>query len=466
MLQRGYVASERVGADAFISFLNGGVRTFVKRSLALDVATDEHVYKHKIDYFIGADALANKGVLHTSFNKDGKRFHYLNTHLQAYYPGREHYTEVTLAQCVEIKRFIDAQKAKGIIKPGDTIVLGGDFNIPRPGRDEESTQLYKKMLRLLGPQFTTLTYDTELSVPNHTVSRENSYNSHIAPSSDCDVNLDVMMLYDPNFKDTQLVDVELSTIYCDIQLSISKFVMDNATLFSLWKLSDEAKVKLEEFNLEIEKLYDRAEELKLQKTNPLDDPEWFEHAIKLLSGPEKSSILMDGNENEEEPGVEASAIIDDDSTPENIQECKEKFDRLMAGLRQVHELVHKNYMDSPQEYKVMYAASLKMNHVLFNAGDQFFKNPTVAAYRRFERTCNEQLNTAVKIFENNASIWERLDPIIKQFLGLVSLLTVVPGLLVAAGSTHGFAGTFFGSHAPQAITDVKKDYEEDSTHEP
>jgi exonuclease III len=460
MLKRGYVACERVGSSSLITALNGGVRTFVEKEIAQDLTTYEHIYQNKIDYFIGADALVDKGITHTSFIKDGQKYHLFNTHLQAFYDGREHYTEITLAQCVELKNFVEAQKAKGIIKPDDIIVIGGDFNIPKPGCGEETTLLYKKMQRILGPQFTILDYEPNPSGPKHTISRENSYNRHLPPGSDRDVCVDMMITFNPVAKDSPLADIELSTIYGDLQLSISRFVSDNATLFTLWKLTRDEKAQLEAFNLQVEDLFAHAEELKLQNINPLNDPEWFALALQLLSGPERTNTLPHNESPRSEIRSEVGTISEEDLVPENLEQCKEKFDKLLGNLRKVHEQLHKDYISSPTQYKDMFATSLMMNHVLLHAGNDFFKKPTVASYERFQKTCKEQLNTAQQVFAKDASIWQRLNPIFKQLLGLLSIITVVPGILIAAKATHGFSGTFFAAPATQTIEEIKHDFEE------
>lgn len=100
----GYAATNRLG-DTFISQLNGGIRTFIKKDLAKQLDTGAYEFKEKIDYFINGDASARKGITRTSFTAGSIRYHIFNTHMQAYYLQRAHYTEIALAQCVELKRF-------------------------------------------------------------------------------------------------------------------------------------------------------------------------------------------------------------------------------------------------------------------------------------------------------------------------------------------------------------------------
>lgn len=463
MLQKGYVAAERVGKTSLAIF-NGGVRTFVKKELVhLALTTSEYIYKNKIDYFIGGDALANKGMTHTGVNHaDGAKTHIFNTHLQAYYANRDHYAEVTLAQCVEFKRFIEAQKAKGIIGPNDKIIICGDFNIPKPNSDGEVNFLYTKMSRLLGPQFTFLDYNFNSDSPIHTLSRKNSYNKALPDSSDMNVNVDMAILFDPNVN-SSLIDLELSDIYADIQLAISHYIRKNATIFSKWLLSQHQLNELNEFNQELKELMDSAEQIKAANKNPIEQQKWFKQAVKLLGGPGKANHAL-SVKSMDELDIELQEITvlpDDDTSLDNLDLCKEKFDKLMHSLKQVHAEIHKNYITSPSQHKKALETSLKLNHVLLNAGDQFFKKPNATSFRKFQKLCEHELNTASKEFEKNASIWSKLSPIFKGFLGLLSALSVVPAVVVAVKSPHGFTKTFFRSRPSNLLTNIQKEFEKD-----
>ena len=79
MDKAGYFALARVGSTPYEVF-NGGVRTFVKKSYLASpsrglLSSYEHIYSEKIDYFVGADALANKGVSHTVITTEQKSVH-------------------------------------------------------------------------------------------------------------------------------------------------------------------------------------------------------------------------------------------------------------------------------------------------------------------------------------------------------------------------------------------------------
>ena len=485
MRKKGYVGMERVGNRSLLSlsFFNGGVRTFVKKTIANNLDEYEYIYKNKIDYFIGGDAIVNKGVIHTCFTQDGKKHHIFNTHLQSYYPQRDHYAEVTLAQCVELKKFIELQKTRGIIGPDDKIIICGDFNIPKPHSDDEANFLYEKMTRLMGSQFMILDYEQSPLGPKYTLSLKNSYNKNLTKSSDNDVNVDMAIMYDQDKVNFPPFDAELSDIYCDIQLAISDFVRNNATIFSQWLLSVDTSATLHQFNQQFTALMKRADEIKQQNINPMDDQAWFLQAVKLLRGPEQANITsaatvttntptiveyqetastIDPSENNRTSSTsEASLFLEEeDILLDNLTLCKAHFDKLLRDLRELHDQIRKNYVASPMEYEKIFKISLKLNHILRNSGEEFFNNPTPKSFEKFQSTCNAELNMAKDAFENYASIWSKIHPIFKNILALLAAITVLPALLIATSSPHGFVKTFFSTPASQVLTDIKEEYED------
>lgn len=280
MNSRGYRATELLDRRSPSSIFNGGVRFFVKNGSIDSLQTRMHIYQHKIDYFIGADAITNKGASQVSFSKNGKKYHVFNTHLQAYYPNRDHYAEMTLAQCIELKKIIEKQCEEGIIHPDDCIVLCGDFNIPKPYPTEKETLLYKKMTCLMGQKFTFLNYDRPLDPMIYTRSLTNTHNHHEIASTDNNVNLDMGILYRPA-QTISPIDSQLADIYCEIQLSIAAFVEKNTSLFSAWLLSDEAKEKLQAFNVAFDELINNGDALRRDSQNPFENTAWINAANTL-----------------------------------------------------------------------------------------------------------------------------------------------------------------------------------------
>lgn len=307
MALRGYISTFLVGEnlDSFFYFLHGGVCFFIKQSYADTLVLDknrhskktEHfpsqvlIYQNKIDYFIGADALVNKGVIHLQIPKNDEKIHIFGTHLQAYYADRDHYSEITLAQCVELRRFIENQKKLGYIKSGERIIITGDFNIPNPGQTPETMLLFKKMRKILGPDFTFYDY-AEDAEKKFTRDIHNSYNVNEI-GTDINVNLDLFIECN-NSKDQKLdlgaqdaavfqkrkIEEMLSLHYGELQLDMASFVRKKATIFTLWRLAALHSDTLKRFNQRFEQLMRFEEQLIANKINPLENPIWkrkYEH---------------------------------------------------------------------------------------------------------------------------------------------------------------------------------------------
>lgn len=432
MLERGYIATNRVGSE-FLALFNGGARTFVKREhTQIKLEHSEHIYTNKIDYFIGADALANKGVTHTSFTKDNTTYHVFNTHLQAFYQHRDHYAEVTLAQCIELKRFIERQSARGIIKPGDKILICGDFNIPkRIEGDKTDFFLFEKMKRILGPHFVFLEHSSEDGI-QYTLSSNNSYNTKLRGNSDMDITVDLALEFNPNkTTDAALIEVELSEIYADIQLAIVHYVKTHATVFTRWTLSKSKKEELERFNAQLNQLMEEADNLVQQGQNPYDNPAWFTGVLSLLKGPGKNEASkqepIKARAQEQADTIQAPNE-NTDAPIDNLEQAHQTFDKLMLNLKDLHTQIQKDYIKSPEQYRPLLAASLILRHTLFNAGHEFFKNPTPtpSELKRFKDTCETALNDAGKVFDKHISSRAKFKTVLEGFAKLFKALLKLP----------------------------------------
>jgi endonuclease/exonuclease/phosphatase family metal-dependent hydrolase len=426
MLEKGYVAEERVGSK-WLSVLNGGVRTFVKRDLARGFSNNEHIYTHKIDTLVGADALVNKGVLHTTLNKKGKIYHVFNTHLQAYYPDRDHYAEITLAQCVEIKKFIEDEKSKGLIGPDDQIILCGDFNIPKPSRGEDNNLLYTKLTRLMGPYFTFLNYKENPNGPKHTRALENSYNVNEGESSDNNVNLDLAATFNPTNKGISSAEVELSKIFCTIQLVIAHFVTNNTSITNKWLLSKDSNAQLDQFNIQLEELIEQAVILEAQNVSPLNDPKWLALALQLQRGPayanqsvgkDKLATSLPKKEEQSIPADNLTNQIPNDEEKDLI----EQVDSLLEQLNKLHEEIRDSHAESPSNYEKILASSLKINHKLINARNAVKEGLTTESFIKFKTTCKDQFSKAQEVFKSYKHFEKPLNSLFKELSQLINNL--------------------------------------------
>lgn len=470
MREKGYIATNRVGSE-FLAIFNGGARTFVKREhTAEKFEQAEHVYTNKIDYFIGADALAKKGVTHTSFKKHNTNYHVFNTHLQAFYQNRDHYAEITLTQCIELKRFIEQQRARGIIQAGDKILICGDFNIPKKieGIDDDFF-LFEKMKRILGPHFIFLDHSTEDSI-QHTLSSNNSYNTKLSGNSDMDITVDLALEFNPErTTHAQLIEVELSEIYADIQLAIAHYVRTHATVFTGWTLSESKQEELRCFNEKLKQFITHADTLVKSDQNPLDNPEWFQRALSLLRGPGKikASRLIEASEQEtikpypqEQTDIIQAPNEDTNGPVDNLEQAHQTFDKLMLNLKDLHAQIQKDYRKSPKQYRPLLAASLILRHTLFNAGHKFFmkKTPTTSELNHFKETCETALNHAGKIFDQHISTRAKFKSILEGFAKLINALVKLAICTLTRAKSDQYQPTLFKPSSAQKFKEIKDDF--------
>lgn len=288
MEKRGYVATSLLGASRSFQVFNGGVRSFVRRSMVkTDTIEHYHYYfKTSIDWLVGGDAVANKGVQHFILQDQerSQKTHIFNVHFQAQYPeiDRTHYEEVTLAQAIELKQFIKAQEQKGIIRADDKIIICGDFNIHQPASlHEEDNFAYEKMKLFFGKRYCFPEFEKAANGGlRYTRSRDNIH----VNENERNENLDVIATVASNTS-TSPEDAAVEQIYCDIQQRIVWFVMDRATLLSLWKLSTADQNRLAGFNRQFQHLMEEAKRLKDEGIHPANDTEWCQKAKTLCPLP-------------------------------------------------------------------------------------------------------------------------------------------------------------------------------------
>lgn len=179
LAQKGFGATARLGGRFVGSPTSGGVRIYTRyplnnedeKALISDVTDKKgHIFSEKVDRLKRGDAFVDKGIKHVVVMKNNQRHHLMNVHLQSSYVhdpqkdgevdlGHQHYVEVMLAQLIELKEYVTAQKKTGEILDTDHIVVCGDFNIPLHAEGEldavskRSEALFERAKILLGPGF-------------------------------------------------------------------------------------------------------------------------------------------------------------------------------------------------------------------------------------------------------------------------------------------------------------------------
>jgi hypothetical protein len=80
---------------------------------------------------------------------------------------------------------------------------------------------------------------------------------------------------------------------------------------------------------------------------------------------------------------------------------------------------------------------------LNNEFQRFQKNQTKDSLKAFKKASAKAINRVEKEFKHDCDVWKQIHPIIKGILGVLSVLTIIPAVVVAAKSKYGYFVTFF-----------------------
>ncbi|CEG57484.1 hypothetical protein [Legionella fallonii] len=128
----------------------------------------------------------------------------------------------------------------------------------------------------------------------------------------------------------------------------------------------------------------------------------------------------------------------------DLSKQKEKYDALLKNLGTVvQELFYK--LDKNSKYEQVAFVALDLHDKLACAAEHFFNNPSADSFKAFKKHCHDSIQAAEPVFAEHRGVWQLTHPVIKGILAVISALTIIPGLMVAGFSTHGFYDTFFGT---------------------
>ena len=60
----------------------------------------------------------------------------------------------------------------------------------------------------------------------------------------------------------------------------------------------------------------------------------------------------------------------------------------------------------------------------------------------FKKACANDIEKAQLIFKKHRG-WHQVDPLLRKFLGVLALMTLIPAVIVSLTTKHGYRGTFF-----------------------
>lgn len=159
----------------------------------------------------------------------------------------------------------------------------------------------------------------------------------------------------------------------------------------------------------------------------------------------KKSIIPTPNS-----GFRGKLIVIKKPVLENILEVRSgaliplKLTTLFTKLKlTTNELIKKgnkknNYRNQYQELGKL---ASELNKQLAQAEMQFLIDPTINL-DQFKQQCNTAIKAAENEFKKHRG-WHQINLILRAILGVLSGLTIIPGIMIAVGARHGYIGTFF-----------------------
>lgn len=143
---------------------------------------------------------------------------------------------------------------------------------------------------------------------------------------------------------------------------------------------------------------------------------------------------------------------------------RQQWDALILDLKaKVKPLVRKgcatDALYNPQYKKAALAASTLITQLEQHACD-FFNEPAVQQLQLFQKHCGAAIELADKEFNKHRGVWGRLNPCLKNILGVLAALTIIPAAIVSFKSPLGYRDTFFrqvATKSSEVSTQIKDD---------
>ncbi|WP_058535405.1 hypothetical protein [Legionella saoudiensis] len=143
-----------------------------------------------------------------------------------------------------------------------------------------------------------------------------------------------------------------------------------------------------------------------------------------------------------------------------VESRKKHFEDYLNVFRSYTDtLISKGTKGQPN-FNSRYSKVAKVAHTLISELDiiskEFFSNPQEkSSLLNFQRSCYQSIQKAEAEFKNQRSIWSNTPYLLKWIAGALALLTLVPALIVAKKSHHGYVETFFGN--PSTVSSLELD---------
>lgn len=155
----------------------------------------------------------------------------------------------------------------------------------------------------------------------------------------------------------------------------------------------------------------------------------------------------------EEVGITAADTNPTDSKHDELYKKLQDFCDLANEMENACIAAADTY--PTEEKQAIVLASRRINDALHASARTFWhsKDDVESGFVQFVKDCNTVFNSdEVKTLKSHPDVWFHVNPILRGILGVLAAIFVIPALVVAAKSTHGYAGTFFST--PKSTVEV------------
>jgi hypothetical protein len=185
------------------------------------------------------------------------------------------------------------------------------------------------------------------------------------------------------------------------------------------------------------------EEFQFQKTGVDMDYDLIE-ASNPLFGPEALDFLENSMAEIPEPEGDAPEL-DPELKSQPPSEPDEDFNLIRSEFQALLDTLEdlSNKLNEHNKYKRLATVTQTLKK---NLRENFlvFKNvKTPEALEQFKKEAKEEMKRAEKEFKKDCELWKQIPPIFKRILGVLSALTIIPAIIVAATAKRGYVDTFF-----------------------
>ena len=177
---------------------------------------------------------------------------------------------------------------------------------------------------------------------------------------------------------------------------------------------------------------------------------------------EHPPVVVDNTIDDSEPAD--SNVIVEEGNALDLTKQRQKYKALLEKLAsKVQEFYDEGDYDA--SYQKVAGFALALHDQLQIAAQAFFAAPTKESLEAFKESCRTSVKEAEAAFGEHRSLWYQLNPVIRGIFGVLAVLTIIPALVVAGSSNHGYYDTFFGkpvTNSAKELADMT--LELDDTH--